>query len=426
MTTSPGPEPTPLELFAPGTTLEGDELVLGGCRASDLARAVGTPALVMDEAALRARARRYRDGLAARWADSQVVWASKSLPCTAIYRALAEEGLGVDVAGGGELVMALRAGVDPATIVVHGNAKSDAELDLAFDAGVGLVVIDNRDDLARLEARAPRGQRVLVRVRPDVAAPTHDAMATGGATSKFGLSPEAAEAVVAELRASRALVLEGLHVHVGSQITETAPFVAAVEAIGRLGEFSTYDLGGGLGARYTLDTDVPSVEAYLDALTAAARAALPAGARLLIEPGRSIVAEAACTLYRVVTVKEGARRPIVAVDGGMGDNLEVSLYGQAFDATLANRVGRGESVTLVGRHCESGDELIASVGLRDPRVGDLVAVPVTGAYCLTMANNYNGALRPPIVLVLDGHARVVQRRESYEDLLRRDVDESVL
>ena len=426
MTTSPGPEPTPLELFAPGTTLEGDELVLGGCRASVLARAVGTPALVMDEAALRARARRYRDGLAARWADSQVVWASKSLPCTAIYRALAEEGLGVDVAGGGELVMALRAGVDPATIVVHGNAKSDAELDLAFDAGVGLVVIDNRDDLARLEARAPRGQRVLVRVRPDVAAPTHDAMATGGATSKFGLSPEAAEAVVAELRASRALVLEGLHVHVGSQITETAPFVAAVEAIGRLGEFSTYDLGGGLGARYTLDTDVPSVEAYLDALTAAARAALPAGARLLIEPGRSIVAEAACTLYRVVTVKDGARRPIVAVDGGMGDNLEVSLYGQAFDATLANRVGRGESVTLVGRHCESGDELIASVGLRDPRVGDLVAVPVTGAYCLTMANNYNGALRPPIVLVLDGHARVVQRRESYEDLLRRDVDESVL
>ena len=426
MTTSPGPEPTPLELFAPGTTLEGDELVLGGCRASDLARAVGTPALVMDEAALRDRARRYRDGLAARWADSQVVWASKSLPCTAIYRALAEEGLGVDVAGGGELVMALRAGVDPATIVVHGNAKSDAELDLAFDAGVGLVVIDNRDDLARLEARAPRGQRVLVRVRPDVAAPTHDAMATGGATSKFGLSPEAAEAVVAELRASRALVLEGLHVHVGSQITETAPFVAAVEAIGRLGEFSTYDLGGGLGARYTLDTDVPSVEAYLDALTAAARAALPAGARLLIEPGRSIVAEAACTLYRVVTVKDGARRPIVAVDGGMGDNLEVSLYGQAFDATLANRVGRGESVTLVGRHCESGDELIASVGLRDPRVGDLVAVPVTGAYCLTMANNYNGALRPPIVLVLDGHARVVQRRESYEDLLRRDVDESVL
>ncbi len=426
MTTSPGPEPTPLELFAPGTTLEGDELVLGGCRASDLARAVGTPALVMDEAALRARARRYRDGLAARWADSQVVWASKSLPCTAIYRALAEEGLGVDVAGGGELVMALRAGVDPATIVVHGNAKTDAELDLALDAGVGLVVIDNRDDLARLEARAPRGQRVLVRVRPDVAAPTHDAMATGGATSKFGLSPEAAEAVVAELRASRALVLEGLHVHVGSQITETAPFVAAVEAIGRLGEFSTYDLGGGLGARYTLDTDVPSVEAYLDALTAAARAALPAGARLLIEPGRSIVAEAACTLYRVVTVKDGARRPIVAVDGGMGDNLEVSLYGQAFDATLANRVGRGESVTLVGRHCESGDELIASVGLRDPRVGDLVAVPVTGAYCLTMANNYNGALRPPIVLVLDGHARVVQRRESYEDLLRRDVDESVL
>ncbi len=419
-------EPFPLELFAPGTTLEGDELVLGGCRASAIARAVGTPALVMDEAALRERARRYREGLAARWADSGVVWASKSLPVTAIYRTLAEEGLGVDVAGGGELVMALRAGVDPAAIVVHGNAKTDAELDLALEAGVGLVVIDNRDDLARLEARAPRGQRVLVRVRPDVAAATHEAMATGGEGSKFGLSLEAAEGVIAELRASRTLVLEGLHVHVGSQICETEPFTRAVEAVGQLGEFSTYDLGGGLGARYTLDTVVPGVEAYLDALTVAARAALPAGARLLIEPGRSIVAEAACTLYSVVTVKEGARRPLVAVDGGMGDNLEVSLYGQAFDATLANRVGRGEPVTLVGRHCESGDELIASVGLRDPRVGDLVAVPVTGAYCLTMANNYNGALRPPIVLVREGHARVVQRRETYEDLVRRDVDEPVL
>ncbi len=420
------PEPFPLELFAPGTTLAGDELVLGGCRASEIARAVATPVLVMDEAALRERARRYREGLAARWANSRVVWASKSLPCTAIYRTLAEEGLGVDVAGGGELVMALAAGVDPATIVVHGNAKTDAEIDLALDAGVGLIVIDNRDDLARLEARAPRGQRVLVRVRPDVAAATHEAMATGGASSKFGLSLEAAEAVVAALRASRTLVLEGLHVHVGSQITATEPFTRAVEAIGRLGEFSTYDLGGGLGARYTLDTAVPSVEEYLDAVTTAARAVLPAGARLLIEPGRSIVAEAACTLYSVVTVKEGARRPIVAVDGGMGDNLEVSLYGQAFDATLATRVGRGEPVTLVGRHCESGDELIASVSMRQPAVGDLVAVPVTGAYCLTMANNYNGALRPPIVLVRDGHARVVQRRETYDDLVRRDLDEPVL
>ncbi|MHB1906710.1 MAG: diaminopimelate decarboxylase family protein, partial [Acidimicrobiales bacterium] len=354
--TTTGHEPFPLELFAPGTTLDGDELVLGGCRASAIARAVATPVLVMDEAALRARARRYVEGLAARWADARVVWASKSLPCTAIYRTLAEEGLGVDVAGGGELVMALAAGVDPATIVVHGNAKTDAEIDLALESRVGLIVIDNRDDLARLEARAGRGQRVLVRVRPDVAAATHEAMATGGATSKFGLSLEAAESVIAELRASRTLVLEGLHVHVGSQITETEPFTRAVEAIGRLGEFPTYDLGGGLGARYTAETAVPSVEEYLDALTVAARAILPAGARLLIEPGRSIVAEAACTLYRVVTVKEGVRGPIVAIDGGMGDNLEVSLYGQAFDATLANRVGRGEPVTLVGRHCESGDE----------------------------------------------------------------------
>lgn len=409
-----------LELFAPGTTLDGDELVVGGCRVSELAETFATPALIIDERALRERARRYRDGLRARWANSQVVWASKSLPCTAVYRIMAEEGLGVDVAGGGELVMALRGGVDPGRIVLHGNAKTDDELTRAVTAGVGTIVIDNFDDIARLERMVEGEQAVLIRVVPNVEASTHDAISTGHANSKFGLSFADAQRAIERLRQSDHLRLDGLHVHVGSQILETRPFTRAIEAIAQLGEFPVYDLGGGLGARYTHEMTVPSIEQYLDDLVQCAREYLPSTARIMIEPGRSMVAEAAMTLYSVVTVKRGSHRSFVAVDGGMADNLEVSLYGQAFDATVANRVGRGEDFTLVGRHCESGDQLIESVALRDPRVGDLVAVPVTGAYCLTMANNYNGALRPPIVLVRDGLATLVQRRETYEDLLRRD------
>jgi diaminopimelate decarboxylase len=411
-----------LELFPGRAALQGDELVIGGVAASALAEQFDTPALIIDEEALRARARRYRESFAQRWANSQVIWASKSLPCTALYRVMHEEGLGIDVAGGGELAMALRAGADPSTFVLHGNAKTDRELAMAVDAGVGTVVIDNFDDIDRLERLVSGEQGVLVRVLPSVSADTHDAISTGHANSKFGLSMSDARRAIDRLRASDTLRLDGLHFHVGSQILDTTPFTRAIEAVAQLGDFAVYDLGGGLGARYTYDMKVPSIEQYLDALVGAAREHLPSSARLLIEPGRSMVAEAAMTLYRVVTVKRNAQRSFVAVDGGMGDNLEVSLYGQAFDATIANRVGRGDPYTLVGRHCESGDQLIESVALRDPVVGDLVAVAVTGAYCLTMANNYNGALRPPIVMVRDGHAREVLRRETYEDLLRRDLD----
>jgi diaminopimelate decarboxylase len=201
----------------------------------------------------------------------------------------------------------------------------------------------------------------------------------------------------------------------------TEPFIQSIAAIASLGEFAVYDLGGGLGARYTYKDNPPSIEEYLDALINTARKYLPATAKILIEPGRSMVAEAAVTLYRVVTVKQSVRT-FVAIDGGMADNLEVSLYGQRFEATVANRVGGGDLYTLVGRHCESGDTLIDGVKLQDPKVGDIIAVPVTGAYCLTMANNYNGARRPPVVFCRDGVARPVVRRETYEDLLARDIN----
>ena len=416
------PEGQIISLFPSGTSLdEKKELLIGGCAASELASTFGTPALIIDEAALRNRARRYQDGLRSRWPNSEVIWASKSLPLTSVFRIIGEEGLGVDVAGGGELVMALAAGVNPSKILMHGNAKTDDEIQMAVNAGVGTIVIDNFDDIDRLERIVKGEQAVLVRIIPGVLPETHAANATGQDDSKFGLSLSDAKIAIARLKASSKLRLDGLHLHLGSQIMATEPFVESIQAIASLGEFAVYDLGGGLGVRYTYKDNPPTVEEYLDALINTARKYLPATAKILIEPGRSMVADSAVTLYQVVTIKRSLRT-FVAIDGGMADNLEVSLYGQRFEATVANRVGGGDLYSLVGRHCESGDILIDGVKLQDPKVGDIIAVPVTGAYCLTMANNYNGARRPVVVMCRDGAARPVVRRETYEDLLARDIN----
>jgi diaminopimelate decarboxylase len=415
------PEAQILSLFPSGTSLnENNELLIGGCSATELVSAYGTPALIVDESALRERARRYQDGLRSRWPNSEVVWASKSLPLTSVFRVLGEEGLGIDVAGGGELVMALAAGINPSKIVMHGNAKTDEEIEMAVKAGVGTIVVDNFDDIDRLEKFVQSEQAVLVRIIPGILPDTHLANATGQNDSKFGLSIDDAKVAIERLKASKKLRLDGLHLHLGSQIMSTEPFIQSLQAIASLGEFSVYDLGGGLGVRYTYDDSPPTIEEYLDALIGAARKYLPANAKIMIEPGRSMVADTAVTLYRVVTIKRSART-FVAIDGGMADNLEVSLYGQRFEATVATRVGGGELYSLVGRHCESGDILIDGVKLVDPKIGEIIAVPVTGAYCLTMANNYNGARRPPVVFCKDGVARPVVRRETYDDLLARDL-----
>jgi diaminopimelate decarboxylase len=411
-------------LFPPGTSLDADGmLVVGGCRLDVLAQEYGTPVLVVVEDSLRERARAYRSGLAARWPNSQVVFASKAFPSTAVQRVMVSEGLWIDVAGGGEIVTALAAGADPATLVLHGNAKTTEELRLAIDSGVGTVVIDNVDDIDRLEALLPPGrvQACLVRVIPGVQATTHAAHATGHEGSKFGLSPPAARKAIGRIEASDRLLMDGLHTHVGSQIMVAEELAAAVGPLAALGQYPVYDLGGGLGARYTFSDHPPSLDDYLDALIGAAREHLPAQARILIEPGRSMVAVSAVTVYTVTTVKPG-ETTFVAVDGGMADNLEVALVGQRFEATIADRVGGGEQVTVVGRHCESGDVLSEDVPLRDPRVGDLLAVPATGAYCYTMANNYNGARRIPVVFATDGRSRLVVRRESWQELLARDVE----
>ena len=380
--------------------------------------------LVVSEAALRARAREYVSELTSRWPRSRVVFASKAFPCTAVQRVMADEGLGLDVAGGGEIVTAIRAGADPALLVLHGNAKSDAEIEMAVEHAIGLVVVDNEDDVDRLEAAVPAGhtQDVLIRIIPGVTAETHAHVLTGHESSKFGVAPAAAK-LIKRIESIPNLRMQGLHVHVGSQILAVEPFADAVRALAALGEFAIYDLGGGLGVKYSYADEPPTIASYLDALVGAAREHLPAGAELIIEPGRSMVGSAAATIYSVVTVKRGAST-FVAVDGGMGDNLEVALYGQRFEAAVAARpaAAHDEMVTVVGRHCESGDVLVDGVTMNAPRVGDLVAIPVTGAYCYTMANNYNGARRIPVVFAQDGASRAVVRRESWADLLARDVD----
>jgi diaminopimelate decarboxylase len=388
--------PDILGLFPPGSRLDPDgQLVVGGCRLADLADTWGTPLFVIDEAGVRAQVRRFRAALGRLRGNSRLVFASKAFPCTAMYRLMAAEGIGVDVAGAGELAMALAGGVDPALIMLHGNAKTPAELAMAVDAGVGLIVIDNTDDIDRLEALVRSEQPVLVRVIPGVRPDTHEAVATGQAGSKFGLPLPAAREAIARLRHSDRLRLDGAHMHIGSQVMSADPYAPAIEAIAALGEFGVYDLGGGLGARYTYHDDPPSPEAWIEALAAAARRHLPSGAQIIIEPGRSLVAPFGVTVYRVISVKGEDPR--------------------------TGRVGGGRRVELVGRHCESGDRLISGAVLDDPRPGDLVAVAVTGAYCYSLASNYNGAMRPPVVFCQDGRSRLAVRRETHADFLSRDV-----
>ncbi|UOQ61188.1 diaminopimelate decarboxylase [Leucobacter rhizosphaerae] len=398
---------------------EAGVLHLGGVSVTELAERFGTPLYVYDEAGLRRQIRRFVDGLSARWPNSEVLFASKSFPAVGMYQLAAEEGLSVDIAGGGELQLALAAGVSPAKLHFHGNAKSDAELRMALEAGIDTIIVDNDDELDRLERLLERPQKLLLRVIPGVEAKTHASQATGGDDSKFGLPMDQALAAIERMRAHPLMEFEGVHLHIGSQILDVEQFGEAVEKISTAGEFPMYDVGGGLGVKYTYADDAPSVDAYLDAIVSAAREHLPADARIMIEPGRSIVARAGVTLYRVTTVKHTGRT-FVAVDGGLADQMDAALTGQRFEALLAERVLEPwtESVQLVGRQCESGDLIVDGATLPAAKVGDLAVVGTTGAYGYTLANNYNGALKPAVVFVQDGSARVVARRETYEDLLR--------
>ncbi len=400
-------------------------LRIGGCDVIELAERFGTPAYVVAQDDLRVRARLFREALrdAAGHDDVDVIFASKAFPATAVMRLFAQEGLGCDVASAGELHLALRAGFDPAKIVHHGNARDDAELRMAIDAGVGHIVIDGGGDIDRLErltAGASRRQPVLLRVTPGVRGDTHDKISTGQADSKFGVGLDDAPAALDRIRAVPGLELRGLHIHIGSQLFSVEPFRAAIAAIAPLGEFPVYDLGGGLGVAYTDDQQPPPIDEFVAAIVGAANELLGPGRRLLLEPGRALVANGGVTLYRVVAVKRNVST-WVSVDGGMSDNLRPMLYGARYRADIADRVGGSTRVTLAGKHCESGDVVIRDALLDNPRPGDVVVTPATGAYGHAMANNYNGVPRPPVIFCADGEARVVVRRETLDDLHSRDV-----
>jgi len=427
-----------LSLLPPSAAVDGEDLRIGGCLLTEVAAEFGTPAYVLDEQALRAQAREYAGVLAGRHPASLVCFAAKAYPCAPVIRILAQEGLGCDVVGGGELRIALAAGVDPAKIIMHGNAKTDDDIRGALDARIRYIVVDGFDEIDRIERLArdrgglggssPRGKHrtpVLLRVNPAIDSATHAALATAGAGAKFGVPVGQVPAAIARMRAVPAIDLQGLHVHLGSQLLDLDEYEAAVAMLAGLERFGVYDLGGGLGVRYVPGDEAPSVATYTRRLATAAHRQLGDDIEILIEPGRSVVARAGVTLYRVVTVKRSARVH-VAVDGGMGDNLEPSLYGQRFSPLVVGRWDAAtETADLVGRHCESGDVITPDVPLARPRVGDLIVVPVTGAYCFTMGNNYNAALRLPVVLCAGGEARLAVRRETYADLFARDVGAAV-
>jgi diaminopimelate decarboxylase len=393
---------------------ERGHLEVGGCDVLELAAEFGTPAYVYAEDDLRARARATSAAFAARTAEFEVIFASKAFPCSAALRLFAEEGLSCDVASGGELHLALVAGFEPERIYMHGNNKTEAELRYAVERGIGHIVVDSFDEIERLERIAP-GQKVMLRVTPGIKPDTHAKIQTGQEDSKFGFGLDDVPRAIDSLRT---LELCGLHAHIGSQVFDLEPFERLAEVLSGMGDYPLLNLGGGLAIAYTNDQEPPSIESYAETLLGGA----PEGVTVLCEPGRSIVWNGGVTIYTVGTVKEiPGVRTYVAVDGGMSDNLRPMLYGARYEAEIADRFGGDTVCTIAGMHCESGDILVRDATLAGPRVGDVLVIPVTGAYGHAMANNYNAVPRPPVIFCSGGDARVVVRRETYEDLTSRDV-----
>ena len=413
-----------IEVFPTGTRIGSGVLHLDGLPATQLAERFGTPLVVYSEAALRKRARMFLRAAP----DALVAYGTKAFPNVAVMRLLAEEGIGADVSTLGELAFARRAGIGGDRLVVHGNNKSDEELRAAAEVDA-LVVLDALDEPTRAAAGGVR--RALVRVTPGVEAETHEAIRTGHRGSKFGLdADDALETVRAALEAG--LELEGLHVHVGSQLADVRAHLRAIEL---LAEFAvrcrteldwipaTVDIGGGFGIRHVEEEPEPPVEELVRTVVGAVdrdwvKRGLPAP-RLIVEPGRALVGPAAFTLYRVGATKRAGERRYVAIDGGMSDNPRPQLYGARYTALLANRADDPTegAFTIAGKHCESGDVLIERAELPEPRRGDLLAVPATGAYTLAMSSNFNAVPRPAAILVGGGDARMIRRRETIEDLL---------
>jgi diaminopimelate decarboxylase len=409
------------------TVAETGRLSVGGCDLLDLAERYGTPLFVYDEQHLRNRCQE-----ALRAFGEGVAYGAKAFLCKAMAALVNEEGMFLDVATGGELYVALMAGVPPARMVLHGNNKSDEELGTALHAGVGRIVVDSFTELDRLERIASElggvPPNVMIRVTPGVEAHTHEYVMTGQVDSKFGfgLASGAAAEAARRAKASPHMVLVGIHAHIGSQVFLLHSFAKAVEVLAPFANelaLPELCLGGGLGVPYVEGEEAPTMAGWARVLKDACRDA-GITARVTAEPGRSIAAAAAVTLYRVGTIKEIPDvRTYVSVDGGMSDNPRPVLYGSGYEAFLprATLAERPRRVTVVGKHCESGDVVVRDARLPDDlAVGDVLCTPVTGAYGHSMASNYNKVTRPAVVFVRGGESRVVVRRETYEDLLRLD------
>ena len=422
-------KPVPLHLLPDTATVQADgSLAIGGCDVGELAGRFGTPLFIYDEAHLRARC---AEAVAA-FGPGRAYYATKAFLCTAMARLAYEEGMHLDVASGGELYVALRAGVPANALAFHGNNKSLAELRMAITEGVRHIVVDSFDELDRLDslhAEDLPAPKVLARITPGVHAHTHEFIATGQDDSKFGfnLGNGDAHKAVDRMRRSLSVQLEGVHCHIGSNVFEAGNFAKAAEVMAAFAmplDLPELVLGGGLGVPYVQGEEAPSISQWGNVLLDACQA-LGVRSNVCVEPGRSIVAGAAITVYTVGTVKHiPGVRTYVSVDGGMSDNPRPVLYGSGYEAFLPRAVlaPRPERARLVGKHCESGDVLIFDAGLpQDVRVNDLLATPVTGAYGHSMASNYNKLTRPPVVFVRDGAARLVVRRETYEDLVQCDV-----
>ena len=416
-------------------------LTIGGCDALDLAEQYGTPLYVLDEATLRARCRQFSGAFASRYPNSQAVYASKAYINPALARLFAEEGLGLDVVSGGELAVAIAGDVPLDHVYFHGNNKSPAELEEAVSAGIGRIVVDSFHELDLLQqicAQAGKNQDILVRVSPGIDPHTHAYTTTGIIDSKFGFSIQTGDAERAILRAIAApnLNLRGLHFHLGSPIFELEPYQAATDLVLRfaaglreqglnLQEFSP---GGGFAIAYTRNDRPPAPDDYAAAIVSTLTATCAElgmdQPSLVIEPGRSIIGPAGVALYRIGAIKDiPGIRTYVSVDGGMGDNIRPALYQASYEVLSANRPAAepDATVTIAGKYCESGDVLASDILLPSPTAGDVIAIPAAGAYCPSMASNYNLNPRPPIILVQDGASRLIRRRETYADLMHCDV-----
>jgi diaminopimelate decarboxylase len=417
-------------------------LVIGGCDVVDLAKEFGTPLYLLDESTLRYKCREFKDEFGRYYRDTLVIYASKAFLNRALALIFKEEGLGLDVVSGGELSIAQSVDFPMDKVYFHGNNKTPEELNLALDWAVGRIVVDNFYELGMLNKLAKKrgiSQNILLRLTPGVDPHTHQYTTTGTIESKFGfpLANGQAEEAVSQASSASNLNLVGLHFHLGSPVPDVQPYDLAIEIVLRFArgmsqkfgfDLSEFDIGGGFAVPYTVDSEVPTTAEYARALTGKLGSLVSelglSRPRLIVEPGRAIVAQAGVALYKLGAIKEipGIKK-YVCVDGGISDNIRPALYGAKYEALVANKAleSEGNMVTIAGKLCESGDILVQDVNLAAARPGDVIAIPVCGAYSIPMASNYNALPRPAIVMVKEGRARLIRRRETYQDLMSLDV-----